>query len=282
MRTKIAVGIVLVSVLAGIGLLVLRADPKTTTESTGMPIKGTYLALGDSVAAGVGLQEPKDASACDRTKKSYPTLLANTQQLQLLDRTCSGASLGSGILGSQTVNQLLTPPQLEGLSEVQNLKLITITAGANDLDWTTLITQCLVTTCDAATNTTLVSDRIQTIVPQLREMFKNLQTYSQAQTFITGYYLLFDEQTVSCPSTEGITASEQQWIRSMQRNLNKAIQDTASEYPNIRYVAPDFTGHALCATDPYIQDTNDPQPYHPTARGQEIIAETIRKTITEQ
>jgi hypothetical protein len=37
-------------------------------------------------------------------------------------------------------------------------------------------------------------------------------------------------------------------------------------------VKPDFTGHQLCTTQPYVQGLGDPAPFHPTANGQLEIA----------
>jgi hypothetical protein len=37
-------------------------------------------------------------------------------------------------------------------------------------------------------------------------------------------------------------------------------------------VKPDFTGHQLCTTQPYVQGLGDTAPFHPTALGQLAIA----------
>ena len=37
-------------------------------------------------------------------------------------------------------------------------------------------------------------------------------------------------------------------------------------------VQPDFTGHALCDPDPFVQGLSDPAPFHPTAAGELAIA----------
>ena len=37
-------------------------------------------------------------------------------------------------------------------------------------------------------------------------------------------------------------------------------------------VRPDFTGHALCDPDSYVQGLRDPAPFHPTAAGELAIA----------
>ncbi|HXP54367.1 MAG TPA: hypothetical protein VN847_05405, partial [Streptosporangiaceae bacterium] len=37
-------------------------------------------------------------------------------------------------------------------------------------------------------------------------------------------------------------------------------------------VRPDFTGHALCDADPYVQGVGSPAPFHPTAAGELAIA----------
>ena len=94
--------------------------------------QGTYVALGDSVAAGVGLQYDSDSSACDRTNQAYPDVVAKRLNYKLSNVACSGATLPQGITGKQDVNELLVSPQLQQLFSMPKPKLITITIGAND------------------------------------------------------------------------------------------------------------------------------------------------------
>jgi hypothetical protein len=47
-------------------------------------------------------------------------------------------------------------------------------------------------------------------------------------------------------------------------------------FPNTRMLAPvSFAGHDLCSSEPWIQTTSDPMPFHPTATGQEAIARAV-------
>ena len=42
---------------------------------------------------------------------------------------------------------------------------------------------------------------------------------------------------------------------------------------------PDFTGHQLCTSQPYVQWFGDPAPFHPTALGQLAIALTDQAVL---
>lgn len=95
MKKYLYVVIALIAVVVAVSLVRRSSDNPATPVS----YKGSYVALGDSVAAGVGIGDYTDASACNRTNKSYPVQYAQSQSLKLTSLACSGATLTAGILG---------------------------------------------------------------------------------------------------------------------------------------------------------------------------------------
>ena len=60
-------------------------------------------------------------------------------------------------------------------------------------------------------------------------------------------------------------------LSSRLATLNAVLAKGAAEF-GFTSVKPDFTGHQLCTTQPYVQGLGDPAPFHPTAMGQLAIA----------
>ena len=106
---------------------------------------GTYAALGDSVAAGLGLLAASNATnqdlQCGRTTQAYPYIVAQTLGVQLIDVACSGATAGD-LVTQQGVSGPNITPQLDIAFAAGTPQLITITAGANDVHWDDFLRYC--------------------------------------------------------------------------------------------------------------------------------------------
>ena len=117
----------IVAVLVVVGLILRQSTVPKVSPKVKQPL---YIAMGDSVAAGVGLNTYSDTTACYRTNESYPNLIAKTLDYKLYNLACSGASISTGVLGSQEVNKLSVAPQLLQLYALPTPHLITMTIGA--------------------------------------------------------------------------------------------------------------------------------------------------------
>lgn len=262
-------------VLIGVGYKASHRAVKTATVA--MPTK-SYVALGDSVAAGVGLKDESDSSACDRTKQSYPFIVAKTLNYNLTSLACSSASLTEGVLGSQTVNQLALPAQLDALFALKAPDLITITIGANDADWLQIIGKCYTGICGSAGDTAAVNARLAIVTTNLTAALQRIKDHygaHQPAVFVTGYYQVFPATTTTCTDLTGIDASELAWGRQQQAAISKAAKDAIPTSTLYRYVDIDFSGHELCTSDSWIQSIGDKQVYHPTQIGQAEMAKQI-------
>ncbi len=120
-RCIVAAGLVLAAVAA----LVLPAAAASTTLKPG----DEYVALGSSFASGPLIPPVADAS-CLRSTDDYPGLVARALKLSLTDVSC-GAATTDNIL---TTPQKDHPPQIEAVTP--DTKLVTITIGGNDVDYT--------------------------------------------------------------------------------------------------------------------------------------------------
>ena len=232
-----------------------------------------YVALGDSVAAGDGLPEPTDSSACNRSNESYPNIVASSLKLDLKSLACSGATISEGILSSQMVNGLAVVPQMTQLAGLQKVSLVTLTVGANDVDWAGTITKCFTSECGTPEDTARQAKKTTQLTADLHRVLDGMK--AQPKVIVTGYYQLVPASQQTCVTPIGVTDKESFWLRTQEEALNKAIQDTTRSYKFAMFADPDFSGHELCTKEPWIQDLQDKAPFHPTAAGQNAVAQTV-------
>ena len=236
--------------------------------------------MGDSVAAGVGLETASDSSACGRTNESYPSLAATSLNMQLKSYACSGATLAAGILGNQTVNNLSVAPQLDQVLKESTPRLVTLTIGANDIGWTDILTRCITSACGSDNDTSEVDTKLQTVKTGIQEIVKRIQSQFKNNTptfMVMGYYHVFPE-SADCTTLAGIEPQEQRWWSAQEDKLDLTMADASSGYGFVNFAPVNFSGHDICSVSPWIQDLQGRIPFHPNDEGQKVIADTIAKT----
>lgn len=281
-KKYVVLAAVLLALVAGTayGAKVILSNNSNSASSAPKP----YVALGDSVAAGIGLPEYSDSSACNRTTQSYPNILADAGNYQLTNLSCSGATIEQGIDGAQTVQGLSLPAQLDALSELPKPTLITITIGANDINWTKLL-RCY--TEDCASETSQAEDRklLGLLMPELGRVLLEINTrydFSPPRVLLTGYYNIASTSNENCSDTNGIAAAEKTYISEVISLLNKTIEVSAAGYEFATYVPIDFANHELCANEPWIQGIRDKAPFHPNETGHKAIASQLMAIIRRE
>jgi lysophospholipase L1-like esterase len=241
----------------------------TTTPST----PAEYAALGDSVAAGIGLPAGAYTTArdrqCGRSGAGYPNLVANALNLKLTNVACSGATAGD-LITKQGVEGPNIPAQLDTAFANGTPKLITITAGANDVLWSRYVQACLTTDCTGLL--TFPSVAKLKLNAALADIYLR-SNGNPPMVILTGYYNPFSGACAA--QYPQVTNAEINWLINQNIKLNQAIREAANNYSFVRFIPIDFSGHDMCAADPWVQKLDDPAPIHPTARGQAAIAKAI-------
>lgn len=243
---------------------------------------GIYVAMGDSVAAGIGLNTPSDSSACERYNESYPYVLAQSKRLTLTNISCSGATIESGIVGAQTVNKLTLQSQLAQLQSLPKPDVISLQLGANDTKLLPTLGQCYIADCSESQLDVRFSGLLRNFESELHATLKQLNTIYDRDTpaiILGGYYNLFSKDAKKCNDTQGITDNEIDLGAKYVSQLNAVLKNAKKKYSNVRYVEPNFDGHELCTEDPYVQGQNDARPFHPTIEGQKVYADAVSKLL---
>ncbi len=281
-------------VAAPSGLTVVAAQGNPGGSSADSQADGThraksYVALGDSVAAGLGLPPPPDASAedqlCGRSAGAYSEVVAATlkKNLEYVNAACSGA----------VVNHLSTPqiiagtsiqPQLDTAFASGTPRMMSLTVGANDVHWADFIGACFATTCDTEANTAAATAYLAVLKTNLNSTLASVKARSHGRpttVVVTGYYHPMSER---CVGSNGITASEVVWLNGQTDALNKTIKQATRPF-NFTEFAPvtnEFDGHDICSADPWLQRPGvpgEPAAFHPNAQGQQAIAKAVLRSL---
>lgn len=237
-----------------------------------------YAALGDSVAAGIGLPTTTGTDPrCGTTKQAYAYSIAKTTKLSLVHAACSGATVGD-LFTKQRLSGPNIAPQLDAAFAKGTPRLITITAGANDAHWSEFVKKCYAMTCGTANDTQAANSFLTALQWKLYYMFYSIQSRSNGTpppVVLTGYY---NPLSSRCTSAQ-LTAGEITWLTGEAKALNQTIRNVTKQFSFATFVPIDFTGHDVCSSTPWVQGPHDPAPFHPTADGQKAMARAIKTAL---
>lgn len=253
------------------------------------PGAATYVALGDSEAAGTG-HLPYVDPECLRSRRAYPVQLADELDTRVVNMACAGATTGD-----------VVATQLGALSP--DTRLVTITAGINDLDWQTVLLSCRSggdpVACGQAKAAALAA--IADLPTGIGQMLAAVRTRApNAQILVTGYPLLFGDLTrgvCRAGSFQGerviFTAADTQFANAAMQSVNGAIlggvvgyaSATADEGVSFVDAAAHFDDHGLCdSRSNWISpaksgDRISDRTFHLNARGMREYAEMLEDEL---
>ena len=272
-----------------------------------------YVALGDSVAAGEGTKYgfhwvssgsdgtweqsgPVSPSwdttyvpdACHQSADAYPRLVAADLAVPLTHLACTGAAGIDGILSSQTIDgNTVRPPQLgyggpnsaagygppNAAYDATDPDAVTISIGANDLDFVSIVASCL----DPARSCALDSDlRVGLAAARsqqraalrdiLDEIARRASPGPPPAVFVTGYVDPFpaDYPNGSCRDVKdvlgpfaGFSSGEVSFMRDQLKKLNDSIATEIATPTHASFAAfvpapPAFSQHTFCSGDPWV------------------------------
>jgi lysophospholipase L1-like esterase len=275
--------------LRGVGSLtelVGREELRPVPPAPGPDAPGVQaIVLGDSVAAGLGgppLPEATGADeACERSASSFARTLARVNVWNVLNLACSGATIDAGILGPQYAGGRRLPPQLAVAKRVDDAEVWIVNVGANDLDWSTLVSLCgAADACDDRAQTAFFQRSLDDFTQDYYELLRQLAGVpGDPLVVINRYYAPFDP-TLDCLGPVGLTSEKLEVLLGRLEALNAVLGSGAATFGHPS-VQPDFTGHELCTDASYVQGVDDDAPLHPNARGQLVIALAVERALLE-
>lgn len=261
---------------AVIGLLAGPAAIPAAAQDDG-PLE--YVAFGDSYTAGIGAGFPGPSGllpACFQTSAGYVNVLDERDDVDVdlaVNAACAGATAGAAPTAvAPTVPEQITAAAGAGYLDSET-DLVTITAGANDVNFINALLACLTRSeleCRTAVNaaeavaTTAVPTALATAYGAIQVQAPN------ATVAALGYPHLFAPEFAAGALVENIEI-----FNAGTDTLNKVIRNAAKSSGAVFVdVTDDFAGHGIGSEDPWI-NFNPADPlfgtnFHPTAEGYEL------------
>jgi GDSL-like Lipase/Acylhydrolase family len=242
------------------------------------PLPGVQaVVIGDSTAAAVGNQPPANASAldraCGRSSESYAADLAAVNNWNVLNLACSGATIQNGLLGVQVLGDgQVAPAQLVEAERATHAKVIIISVGADDVEWSIMTRLCVASAvCNDKVSAAYFSTQLGAFTRSYYQLLGDLtQLPGSPAVLVNEYYSPFGPH-LGCLRRYGITAAKEKVLAARLAQLNAVLAQGAETF-GFAVADPSFTGHELCTADPYVQAPGDPAPLHPTVAGELEIA----------
>ena len=273
-------------------------DPPATPKSVIGP-GSSYVALGDSYTAGLGIPEQTGATAgCGQSTSSYPYLVARSLRLKLTDMSCSSATIPD-MTAAQPTGDGTNPAQLSGLSP--GTALVTVSIGGNDIGIIGVVTKCAeldlipslipgrtssnLTPCEdyyTSGGTDQIQQRIQAVTGDLAETLTQIKERSpHARVYVVGYPDLLPAGGGGCGDALGITKADIAFLNREEARLNGVLREAAVA-AGAGYVDT-YTpseGHDACAApgsrwlEPLLPSA-PAAPLHPNAVGERGMADAV-------
>ncbi|HEV2347258.1 MAG TPA: GDSL-type esterase/lipase family protein [Actinocrinis sp.] len=241
--------------------------------------------IGDSTAAAIGNPPLPHANAqdtaCGRSADSYAVDLAQVNGWNVLNLACSGATVPTGVLGSQSTGGQVLPPQFTVLEQANRASVVVVSIGANDVKWVATAALCvLAAACDDQASTAYFQSNLADFTSNFYDLLRNLAALPQHPRVLVDTYFDPFGSNVKCLAADGFTPAKTKVLSSRLANLNTVLTRGAQTF-GFTPVHPSFEGHELCTGQPYVQGLHDPAPLHPTAAGELAIALTDQQALTK-
>ena len=267
-------------------------------------LRGSYVALGDSYTAGLGIPEQTGATAgCGQSTGSYPYLVARSLRLNLTDMSCSSATIAD-MTAAQPTGDGTNPAQLSALSS--GTALVTVSIGGNDIDLIDIVTKCteldLVPALIPAVahrpsrraristppgGTDQIRQRIQAVTGHLADTLTQIRERApHARVYVVGYPDLLPAGGGGCGGALGITAGDVAFLNREEVRLNGVLEQVARAADDgyVDTYTPS-RGHDACSApasrwlEPLLTSAAA-APLHPNAAGERGMADAVVEAVT--
>lgn len=253
-------------------------DPLAVPPPAGQPQPGVQaVVIGDSTASGWGLPwkanpAPLD-KACGRSADAYASDLATANNWNVVNDACGGATIKNGLLGPQVLyDGEVAPPQLPEAEAATHAKVIIVSVGADDLQWSTMTKLCAASkVCNDKVSSAYFTQLLGSFTRSYYELLSDLARLPQHPAVLVNQYYSPFGPSIGCLARYGMTAAKEKVLLSRLGELNTVLAEGAGEF-GFGVAAPRFTGHELCTPDSYVQGPSDPAPMHPDSAGDLAIA----------
>lgn len=287
---------ILKSLAFSIAIAAAMTGACSSAQSDSVPRGSEYVALGSSFGSGPGVAErdPQSAPSCQQSNSNYAHLFAAKRGLQLVDRTCGGATTANIL----TNPQFGLPPQITAVNA--QTRLVTITIGGNNLSY---IGNLWAESCAGAPETvpdtwkphickvrpeTAVQAGIESLPQHLHDVVGAVRERAPHATIVLVSYVGVLPAKGACPDRAPLSEQAQQNSSRVAATLLKITAKTA-EQEHVKFLDADklSENHDVCSSDPWVfpftlpsrPDAFAPVPYHPNLEAMQAIADALNHML---
>jgi len=268
------------------------ADSPDATAPSGERLR--YVALGDSYTAAPLFPLKEAINGCLRSDGNYPTLVAEAEDLAVVDVSCSGASTVN-MLNPQEFGDRSRPPQLDALKP--DTQLVTLGIGANDFRYfSAMMFDCLAVAesdpqgdpCRALNDQPRQERRLARQLTEIRTNVGKVVTAigersPQARIMLVGYPQLLPA-TGQCRNKLPLAVGDWDFVRDLNLRLAESVQgaaaDSGAEFVDLVKASQ---GHDICSAEPWVAgvrgDPSRAMGLHPYPAEQRAVAELIASLL---
>jgi lysophospholipase L1-like esterase len=256
----------------------------------------SYVALGDSYAAGPGIPMQIQPYGCAKSDHNYAHLAApRLGEPAFRDPSCSGAKTDH-MTTSQGVTPGPNPPQFDSLDA--DTAKVSLTIGGNDIGFSSIAEDCFSLTpagsptapggspCkDKYTNadgSDEVSNRIAATAPKVGQVIQGIHSRSPLATvYVVNYSAILPHTGGGCWPQLPLAEGDVPWLRAKQVELNQMLADEAAANNAVLVdVYAASVGHDACQlpTVRWVEPatpSSPAAPVHPNIWGMQAMADLL-------
>ena len=214
------------------------ADPLAAAPgSIARPLPGVQaVVIGDSTAAAVGNPVAGHASAldraCGRSSESYAAQLAMVNNWTVLNLACSGATVQNGLLGAQVLGSgQVAPPQLAEAEGATRAKVIIVSVGADDVQWSIMTKLCVASAvCNDKVSGAFFAKLIGDFTRSYYELLGDLAALPGSPAVLINQYYSPFGAGLRCLARYGITPAKEKVLAARLGQLNTVLAQGAQTF----------------------------------------------------
>jgi hypothetical protein len=179
----------------------------------------------------------------------------------------------NGLLSAQVLGDgQVAPPQLVEAQRVTRAKVIIVSVGADDVQWSVMTRLCVASAvCNDKVSAAYFSQEIGAFTRSYYQFLTDLaELPGSPAVLVNEYYSPFGPD-IGCLRRYGVTEAKEKVLLSRLGQLNAVLAQGAQTF-GFGLAAPSFAGHELCTAESYVQGPAEPAPLHPNATGELAIA----------
>lgn len=246
-----------------------------------------YVAFGDSFVSGPGITPMRTDVGCMRSKKNFPTLVAQDLDAQaFVDASCGGAKT-EHFFDSQAYGGYTNAPQLDALGK--ETTLVTFgTMGGNDIGLVQLAGQCAFEDCVPAPGEDPLAEAFAGVEGRLVAGLDEARRRApRAEVLVVGYGTYLPPG--GCPSVLPISPEKADYLQGQIDRLSDLLERIAADH-GVAFVdqrdIPGAVDHTVCAApeDQWIRGLeayDDGVLMHPSTAGMRATADYVVDRLSE-